>query len=612
MLFNTFSVAVPIGGLAGFKQLKDTQVNQQAVLKANAFVSRESEYFKENINKISSAEEFVTNTRLLRYGLAAYGLEEELFKTAFIRQILESDVTDETAAINRISDPRWQSFAQAFIKPTTEIPGPLQEGFGDQQIAKAYAIELDRYRSDEQIDTITSEADTFRTLMKNIETANDLVKSENSKALDFIKKTFNLQSDTSTNEEIVDFLTTPNFSALPPEGWQEARLALSFFDETNIDATSRDKSANSNETIEKIIKIRFETELKNASGVTDYNQKGENFRDVLRNLSSIDDIDTLLEDTTTMQYLKEAFNLGKDTTDNSTIKSYLTAETDENIPKVWKEIRNLLNFHEITEENPYVAPTFSELGKVIETHKEREIRVGSNIDRFDRLKKEADYFRINISLTADNNAIVNNSRMLRFAMNNFGINTSTLDTSKALKVLNNDYNFNRNLESDNRLKEFQKAYSFTISGNNLRTNEDNIGSVVEEAFIEQTFMTAIGNSDEDLRLAFYFEKRIEAIANQSDVDKKGIGWLRILGETPIATAFQRVFGLPQSIGNLDVDQQKEIYINRAERVLGDSNLSRFAEKEYRDNFINLFLSRSTTNSLGFDTSAASIASTLLG
>ncbi|MFT6072621.1 MAG: hypothetical protein ACJARD_000452 [Alphaproteobacteria bacterium] len=611
MLFNTFSVPVTASGITGLTQLKRNQESQEEVLKANSFVKRETDYFKENINKISSAEEFVDDTRLLRYGLAAYGLEEELFKTAFIRQILESDVTDEDSAINRISDPRWQSFAAAFIKPTVDVPGPLQDGFADKQIAKSYAVALDRYKTDDEIDALTSEAETFRTLMKDITSAEDLVKPENSKALDFIKQAFGVEGDGTSNEEIVDYLTLPAFSAIPPEGWQEARSALSFFDETNTSISDTDKKSNSDKVIEEVVKFRFENELKDESGYTEYTQRGEDFRATIRGLTGLDDLDTLLADEKTMTYLKEAYNLGNDTTDTATIKSYLTSETSDNVPTVWNEVRELLNFGDITDETPYVPATFGELSPVIAKHKEREVRFGSNIDKFDRLKKEADNFRINIGLTADNGALVNNSRVLRFAMSSFGISTTTLDSQKALNVLNNDYDFNPNLSSDKKLREFQKAYSFTISGNNLRTIEDDIGDVVEDAFVEQTFISAVGNSDPDLRLALYFENRITDIASQSDVDDDGIGWLRILGEQPLATAFQRVFSLPTSIGTLDLDQQKEIYADRAGRVLGDENLSRFSDKAYRDDFINLFLTRSSSTSLGFDSSSASIAITIL-
>ncbi len=613
MVFGNYNVSLTTNGLAGFNQLKKTENSQKEILKADAFVKRETEYFKENIGKISSAEEFVSDTRILRFALSSYGLEEELFKTAYIKRVLESDLTDAQSPANRISDPRWQNFAQAFIKSTPEVPGPLQEGFASKQIAKSYAVELSRYKNDDQIDTLNDDSEKFRALMKPIKSTDDLLKPENKKAFDFIKQTFNLQGDTSSNAEIATYLNATNFSASPPEGWQEARKALSFFDDIAAatavgSSVSKDTKPNSDKVIENVIKIRYEQELKNASGLTDYKKTGDDFRNVLRNLTSVDDIDILLNDKATMRFLKQSFNLAKDTTDTATIKTYLTAETDENIPTAWKQVRELLNFHEITDEAPYSPPTYGALSTVVAKHKEREIRVGSNIDRFDRLKKEADYFKINIDLTASNDTLVNNSKLLRFALKGFGIDTTTVDSAKILKVLNNNYDFDPDLASDTKLREFQKAYSFTVSKNTLRTNDDDLGKKTEDAFIKNTFITAVGNSDEDLRLALYFEDRISQIATKEKNNK--VGWLRIIGEPPLANAFQRVFGLPSSITNLDVDAQKQVYANRASSVLGSSDLSKFSDKDYRDKFINLFLSRA--NNSGFSNSSqASIASTLL-
>lgn len=613
MVFGNYNVSLTAGGLAGFNQLKKTENSQKEVIKADAFVKRETEYFKENIGKISSAEEFVSDTRILRFALSSYGLEEELFKTAYIKRVLESDLTDAQSPANRISDPRWQNFAQAFIKSTPEVPGPLQEGFASKQIAKSYAVELSRYKTDAQIDTLNDDSEKFRDLMKTIKTTDDLLKPENKKALDFIKKSFNLQDDTSSNTEIATYLNATNFSARPPEGWQEARKALSFYDDIAAAAAvgssvTRDTKPNSDKVIENVVKIRYEQELKNASGLTDYNKTGDDFREALRNLKSVDDIDTLLNDTKTIKFLKQSFNLAKDTTDTATIKTYLTSATDANIPTAWKQVRELLNFHEVTDKTPYSPPTYGELSAVVATHKEREIRVGSNIDRFDRLKKEADYFKINIDLTVSNDTFASNSKLLRFALKGFGIDTTTVDSTKILKVLNNTYNFNPNLESDKKLREFQKAYSFTVSKNTLRTTDADLGKKTEDAFVKNTFITAVGNSDEDLRLALYFEDRIAQVATKEKNNK--VGWLRIIGEPPLANAFQKVFGLPSSIANIDVDQQKKIYANRASSVLGSSDLSKFSDKDYRDKFINLLLSRS--NNSGFSNSSqASIASTLL-
>lgn len=678
MLFNNFSVPVLLNGVGGFNQLKENQDTQEDVLKANAFVQRETTYFKENIGSISSAEEFVNDTRILRYGLAAYGLEEELFKTAFIQQILESDLTNPESAANRVTDPRWRSFTTAFVKAETTVPGPLQEGFKDVQIGKVYLNELAAFKTDSELETIKQQSETFRTKMGSITRAEDLVKVENRDVLNFIKQAFGVENEATTNSEIVNYLTSPSIPGAAPEGWQDARSVLSFHDETVFNISETDVTPSTPKIIEKVIRLRFENELADEMGFTEYEARGETVRATLRGYTSSSDVDTLIADRTTLNYVKQAFNLSNDPADDATIKSYLTAASQNDVPAAWQPVRAMLNFYPMTVDSlvedrdtfnelrnrygvpaidsnrngiddldletirsyltstsddgvpagwiqmrdflnlndadptPYIAVNFSESTQIVDKHEQNTIRVGSNIEKFKSLKKEADYFSLNIDLTDSNTTLVANTRLLRFAMKSEGISTTTIDSPKMLDALNNDYDFNPNFNSDRLLRQFQSRFSFSTASNTLKTFDETLGETIEDAFVEQSFFTAVGNSDPDLRLAFYFEKRIQELASINNIDE--VGWLQILGEQPMLTAFQTAFGLPNTIGKIDIDEQVEIYSRRAESVLGSSNISRFSDQEYRDNFLNLFLSRSTTNNLfgGFNSSSSAIALTLLG
>jgi hypothetical protein len=60
-----------------------------------------------------------------------------------------------------------------------------------------------------------------------------------------------------------------------------------------------------------------------------------------------------------------------------------------------------------------------------------------------------------------------------------------------------------------------------------------------------------------MRLALYFDKRIQEIASTPTADTNG--WFNVIGETPLATVFQTAFGLPSSFGNLNIDAQRDVY-----------------------------------------------------
>lgn len=77
-------------------------------------VARETEYYRNNIGKVESVDEFVDDQRLFSYAMKAYGLEDMTYAKAFMRKVLESDIKDSDSFVNKLSDKRYLEFAKAF------------------------------------------------------------------------------------------------------------------------------------------------------------------------------------------------------------------------------------------------------------------------------------------------------------------------------------------------------------------------------------------------------------------------------------------------------------------------------------------------------------------
>lgn len=88
-----------------------TSLNRVAQQTMNA---RDAEYYKENIGKVGSIAEFLDDYRLYNYAMKAYGLEEMAYAKAFMRKVLESDLTDANSFVNRLTDTKYRTFAQSF------------------------------------------------------------------------------------------------------------------------------------------------------------------------------------------------------------------------------------------------------------------------------------------------------------------------------------------------------------------------------------------------------------------------------------------------------------------------------------------------------------------
>lgn len=92
-------------------------------------VKRMTEYYRENIGKVTSLEEFLGDHQLYSYAMKAYGLEDMTYAKAFMRKVLESDLTDSTSFANKLVDKRYQEFAKAFsfAQPSAQTSDALTD-----------------------------------------------------------------------------------------------------------------------------------------------------------------------------------------------------------------------------------------------------------------------------------------------------------------------------------------------------------------------------------------------------------------------------------------------------------------------------------------------------
>lgn len=135
---------VPIGGYAGWRFLASTAADQVARMAESPIQARDREYFRENIGTVTSASDLVSDFRLRRVALAAYGLQDDLPNRAFIERVLSDGVTDGDALSNRLADKRYRVFAEAFGFGGPLPPRTISPGFADKVLARFDRIEFER------------------------------------------------------------------------------------------------------------------------------------------------------------------------------------------------------------------------------------------------------------------------------------------------------------------------------------------------------------------------------------------------------------------------------------------------------------------------------------
>jgi hypothetical protein len=100
---------ISLGGMGtqlAVKLFDATRDKQLDMVANNALNARQVAAFSERIASIGSAKELVADTEVYTFVMRAFDLEDQIFGKALVRKALESDVSDRTSLVNRLTDPK--------------------------------------------------------------------------------------------------------------------------------------------------------------------------------------------------------------------------------------------------------------------------------------------------------------------------------------------------------------------------------------------------------------------------------------------------------------------------------------------------------------------------
>lgn len=227
------------------------------------------------------------------------------------------------------------------------------------------------------------------------------------------------------------------------------------------------------------------------------------------------------------------------------------------------------------------------------------------------VKNDADYFRENLVKITSAEDLVSDRRLLSVALGAFGLQDDINNTFFIRKVLedgtaSDDALANR--LADKRYQNMSEAFGFGPA-EVLQTGVSTFAGDIIERFQSNSFEVAAGDQNDAMRVALYAQRELETIAlSESSTDAK---WFTIMGDPPLRQLFERALNLPTAIGQIDIDQQLDVFKERARDVFGSDDLEQFATAEAREDAITKFIVRDQLTGLGGGFSSTSIALTLL-
>ena len=97
----------------GLQLLDATRPQQMEQLQREPRNQRGVDGFREGIGSITSPEELVENFEVYSFVMQAFDLEDQIFGRGLMRKMLESDPSDSTSLVNRLTDPRFREIHDA-------------------------------------------------------------------------------------------------------------------------------------------------------------------------------------------------------------------------------------------------------------------------------------------------------------------------------------------------------------------------------------------------------------------------------------------------------------------------------------------------------------------
>ncbi len=228
-----------------------------------------------------------------------------------------------------------------------------------------------------------------------------------------------------------------------------------------------------------------------------------------------------------------------------------------------------------------------------------------------QLKRDTDHFREKIASIQSAEELVADRQLLTVALGAFGLQDDIDNTFFIQKILGDGTSADGAFATqfaDSRYSDFSAAFGFGPGEFRLNTLPGFADDVIAD-YERQSFEIAVGQQSETLRIALNAER---AFADLSESQSSETGrWFEIMGQPPMRQLFETALQLPSSFGQIDIDQQAEVFADRSFAVFGTRDPAEFNDQELQENLITRYTALSQINSTSINTDQASIALALL-
>ena len=467
-----------------------------ALTAAKPDVTRDKEYYETNIGKVTTVDEFLNDRRLFGYAMKAHGLEDMTYAKAFMRKVLESDLTKADSFARKLVDSRYAIFARSFnfaTDGTVNASTPFVQS--DAQIDDTVGLYSEhRVR---QGATAAAEAQYYQTRLATLTSADQLVGDERlfSYALTAFGLDPTIASETTIRNVLTSDLADPGSVANRLGNIRYVALAAAFNFEADGSVTAG--NAQSATQMNETVYLNYQGAGAGASPAAAAFE-AQYYRDQMAGIASVDDFianDRLLTTALT------AFGFVASEQSTIVMREVLVSDLSDpesfanSLPDVrYRTLAAAFGFQPDGSVGGEGAQAAAMVDATIEQYLTTYDDVAAGSDDI-----ATDLFRGRINLMTSVDALIDNSSLYNYVLKAFGLDPGTESRGFIRQVLTSDTSdpasfANRQL--DERYGDLAAAFNFAPDGSVLPPRR----AQVERSELEtiRLYNTRVGTSDAEV------------------------------------------------------------------------------------------------------------------
>ncbi|MBY5569489.1 DUF1217 domain-containing protein [Rhizobium leguminosarum] len=277
-------------------------------------VKKDAEYYADHINKVTNVDDFLGDYKLYSYAMKAYGLEDMTYAKAFMKKVLESDLTDPDSYANKLSDTRYREFAAAF-----NFNAPEKDVQTDAQEDELIGLYKQSFADAEK--AASAESTYYGNNIDSVQSVDDLV--NNTRLRTYVLKTFKIDPTYASKDFLRQVLTSdlsdPASFVNTQGGDKYKALAAQFSFNADGTVTGTAQTAAQKASVIESYTLNSQSVIIDNSVGSDVYYVGKTAAEYNKayytaKIGTITNVDDLVADNRLTSYIKTAYSMGADFT----------------------------------------------------------------------------------------------------------------------------------------------------------------------------------------------------------------------------------------------------------------------------------------------------------